>query len=105
MQGATVATRVQQAAAEYEELVSMDVHKELLSILDDALGLHGRAATLDEGSPLLGALPELDSLGVVKVITTIEERFGFAIADDEIDASSFATVGALSEFVKAKVAA
>ncbi|HYC48829.1 MAG TPA: phosphopantetheine-binding protein [Burkholderiales bacterium] len=83
----------------------MDVQKEVLSILDQALGLNGRSATLDEKSPLLGALPELDSLAVVRVITTIEERFGFAIADDEIDASSFATLGALSDFVKARVAA
>lgn len=83
----------------------MDVQKQVLDVIDEALSLNGRAAALRSDSPLLGAIPELDSLGVVKIITTLEERFGFMIADDEIDAASFATVGALADFVKAKVAA
>lgn len=76
---------------------------EVLKILDEVLKLKGRAATLNRGSPLLGALPELDSVAVFNVITTMEERFGFTIADDEIDGSDFATVGTLADFVKTKV--
>jgi acyl carrier protein len=53
---------------------------------------------------LLGAVPELDSMAVVSVITTLEERFGFAVADDEIDGSTFATVGSLVGFVQRKLA-
>jgi acyl carrier protein len=56
-------------------------------------------------TPLLGAIPELDSMAVVTVITTLEERFGFAVADDEIDGSTFATVGSLVAFVKTKLEA
>jgi len=82
----------------------LDVQNEVLNILDEALGLNGRAATMDRDSPLLGAVPELDSIAVVRVITTLEERFGFMIADDDLDASSFATVGTLADFVRSKLA-
>jgi acyl carrier protein len=34
----------------------------------------------------------------------MEERFGFVVEDDEIDGSSFATVGSLVEFVEGKLA-
>ena len=78
------------------------MEKEVVSILREVLSLDGDAAQFDRHSPLLGALPELDSMGVAALITTLEERFGFAIADDEIDASSFSTVGTLTDFVTQK---
>lgn len=77
--------------------------QEVLQILDEVLSLKGRAAAMTRASPLLGVIPELDSMALVSVITTLEERFGFTIADDELDASSFETLGALSDFVTAKV--
>ena len=80
----------------------MELQQEVASVLDDALSLNGRAASLGRDSPLLGALPELDSMGVVALITALEEHFGIAIGDDELDASSFATLGSLSDFVADK---
>lgn len=79
------------------------MQQEVLRILDEVLSLRGRAGTMGRESPLLGAIPELDSMAVVSVIITLEERFGFTVADDELDGSSFATVGALTDFVKAKM--
>jgi acyl carrier protein len=58
---------------------------------------------LDGRSPLLGALPELDSMAVVHVLTAIEEHFGIVISDDEISAEAFSTLGALAEFVESKL--
>jgi acyl carrier protein len=81
----------------------LDVHQQVVRILTDTLNLSGLPATLTVHSPLLGAIPELDSMAVVAVITTIEERFGFVIADDEIDGSTFSTVGSLVAFVDAKL--
>jgi acyl carrier protein len=83
----------------------LDTQQEVLSILDEVLSLRGRSATMGRDSPLLGAIPELDSMAVVSVITTIEERFGFTVADDELDGSSFATVGTLTDFVASKLSA
>ena len=81
----------------------MDTQREVLEILDEVLALQGRSAAMSRESPLLGAIPELDSMAVLTVITTLEERFGFTIDDDELDASSFATVGALAVFVAGKI--
>ena len=75
---------------------------EVLAVLDDVLSLGGQTRRWDRQTPLLGAVPELDSMAVVTLITTLEERFGIAIDDDEIDGDTFASVGALSDFVAAK---
>lgn len=82
----------------------MDIKQEVLSILDEVLSLKGRADAFGVDTPLLGALPELDSMAVVAVITTLEERFGVIVEDDEIDGAVFATVGALVDFVQGKLA-
>jgi acyl carrier protein len=76
----------------------------VLTMLDDTLGLAGRAAAFDETTPLLGAVPELDSMAVVGLIAAMEERFGFYVGDDDIDGSTFETVGTLTDFVASKLA-
>ena len=81
----------------------LDTQQDVLQILDEVLSLKGATRAMSAQTPLLGAIPELDSMAVLTLITTIEERFGFTVADDEIDGSTFATVGSLTEFVKAKL--
>lgn len=83
----------------------MDIKNEVLSILDEVLSLKGRADGFTLETSLLGALPELDSMAVVALITTLEERFGFTVDDDEIDGAVFASVGTLVDFVHDKLAA
>ena len=83
----------------------MEVQPEILRLLDEVLSLEGRSATFTRDTHLLGALPELDSMAVVSLITAIEESFGFAIDDDDIDGDTFASVGALVDFVAGKTAA
>jgi acyl carrier protein len=82
----------------------LDIKKEVLVVLDEVLSLNGRAEAFDLETPLLGALPELDSMAVVGVINMLEERFGFFVEDDEIDGASFETVGSLVAFVEGKFA-
>ena len=83
----------------------MDSQKEVLQLLDDVLSLNGRAVrSFDAGTPLLGAVPELDSMAVVNVITALEERFGITVDDDEIGGETFASVGSLASFVSGKLA-
>ena len=76
----------------------------VLEILETELALNGRAAGFTADTPLLGALPELDSMAVIGLINAMQERFGFYIEDDEIDGSAFATVGAMVDFVENKLA-
>ena len=83
----------------------LDTQTEVLSILDDVLSLGGRAMTFDAATPLLGAIPELDSMAVVTLISSLEERFGILVDDDEISGDTFATVGTVTTFVAGKLAA
>lgn len=82
----------------------MDAQREVLKLLDDVLSLGGRSSTFTADTPLLGAIPELDSMAVVTLITSMEERLGLVIDDDAIDGSTFATVGTLTAFVEQQLA-
>lgn len=73
-------------------------------LLGQVLQLGAKAQSLQSSSPLLGALPELDSMAVVHVLTAIEEHYGVAFADDELSAETFATLGTLADFVESKLA-
>ncbi len=75
------------------------IHNEVLALLDDVLSLDGRALGFSADTPLLGDLPELDSMAVIAVIHEIEARFGIEVPDDEVDGNSFATVGTVVDFV------
>ena len=83
----------------------MNVLKEVRRVLDEVLSLGGRSAAFTRETPLMGAIPELDSMAVVTLITTLEAQFGLVVDDDDIDGSTFATVGSLSDFVASKLAA
>jgi acyl carrier protein len=75
----------------------------IMTYLDEVKASLGDAGQrLNEQSPLLGSLPELDSMAVVSLIGALEERFGIAIDDDDISASTFETLGSLAAFVAAK---
>ncbi len=72
-------------------------------ILGDALQLGPRVNAFDSSTPLIGNIPELDSMAVVSVITAIEEHFGFIVHDDEISAETFQCLGSLAAFVEQKL--
>lgn len=76
---------------------------EMQDLLGSVLQLGDRRHALDRDSALMGAIPELDSMAVLSVLTAIEEHFGFYIENDEVDAATFETVGALLRFVETKL--
>ncbi|MCY7305057.1 MAG: phosphopantetheine-binding protein [Rhodoferax sp.] len=82
----------------------LNIEEEVLRVLDEVLSLNGRTIAFTRDTPLLGAIPELDSMAVVSLITTLEDQFGLVVDDDEIDGATFATVGSLADFVTAKLA-
>lgn len=81
----------------------LDTNKEVRRILDEVLSLNGRSAAFTLDTPLLGALPELDSMAVVTLITTLEEQLGLVVDDDDMDGATFATLGSLIDFVNGKL--
>lgn len=83
---------------------TIDVDSMMRALLRDVLGLtRDRADAFDAGTPLFGALPELDSMAVAGLLTEIEDRFDILIDDEDIDGDTFETFGSLVAFAQAKV--
>lgn len=82
----------------------MDLQSDILAILHSALGLPQGAIAADPATPLMGALPELDSMSVVSILLSFEEQYGITIDDDEVGVEAFATVGSLTDFLAARLA-
>jgi acyl carrier protein len=82
----------------------VNVEQEVIKTLQSVLSLAPGSVTLTADTALLGSIPELDSMAVVSILTALEERFGFAIDDDEVDGRTFESVGSLTSFVQAKLA-
>lgn len=82
----------------------MSIEDDVIAVLTTTLGIEDRAHLINAATPLLGSLPELDSLAVVEVIAALDQRFGFTIEDHEVTGEIFETVGTLTKLVESKVA-
>jgi len=83
----------------------MNVEQEVLKVLDEVLSLGGRSAGFTRETHLLGAIPELDSMAVVTLLTTLEDRLGIAVDDGDIGGDTFATLGSLVDYVNQQLPA
>ena len=81
-------------------MVALD---QVLDVLAESLDSSVPFHEMNKEAPLLGAIPELDSMAIVGIITSIEERFGIMFDDDELDAEVFETVGSLHDQIVAKM--
>lgn len=77
----------------------MTVLESVLRIIDRELNLNGKALDFTEDTKLRGSLPQLDSLAIVSVITTLEEQLGFEFPEDQLDGAIFESVGSLVDCV------
>jgi acyl carrier protein len=73
------------------------------AVVVETLGVEDRADTLDDGTPLLGSMPELDSMAVLELVLALEERFGISIEGDDVTAEAFETLGSLTALVDGKL--
>jgi acyl carrier protein len=78
---------------------------EVKLLIGEILQLGDRVGIFGPETPLLGSIPEFDSMAVVTLIHALEQQFGIQIADDEISAETFETVGRVYDFVRDKVVA
>ena len=81
----------------------MNTEQIVLATLDEALSLQGRSKSFTPDTQLLGALPEFDSMAVITVITSLEERFDIVVEDDELEAEVFENIESLVRFVDMKL--
>ena len=83
----------------------MSIADQVKSVLGQVLKLEDKARHFDESTGLFGTIAELDSRAVVTLVATLEDQFAITVADDEITAEVFETVGSLTEFIERKLAA
>ena len=72
------------------------------AVLVDTLGIEDRAAGIDAATPLIGSLPELDSLAVMELVLALEVRFGITVEGEDVTAEVFETLASLAAFVDSK---
>ncbi|MEV4201040.1 acyl carrier protein [Micromonospora globbae] len=86
------------------ELTNTALVDDVRSVVVATLGVEDRADTLVPSTPLLGSLPELDSLAVVELLAALQERFDIEFDDEDVTAESFETLGSLTALVESKLA-
>jgi acyl carrier protein len=58
---------------------------------------------LGDGTGLLGEGIGLDSVETLQLVARMEEVFGLTIADEDLDAAHFRTVGTFARFIEARL--
>ena len=74
---------------------------EVKNLVAKTLGIEDRIDSMDASTPLLGEMPELDSLAVVEIAAGIEGTFNFRVDGTNFTAEAFETLGSLAAFVDA----
>jgi acyl carrier protein len=78
-----------------------DISDRVRGFIVSELMFEDSAATLADDTPLLDGV--IDSLGLMQMISFIEEEFDVSIDDAEVTASNFRTVGDIEKLVQPKV--
>jgi acyl carrier protein len=81
----------------------MDALSFTVNVVCSCLQLDPEEAQLDVNTPLLGGLPDFNSLTIATVIESIEEQLDCTIEDEELTGELFETVGTLAQFVETKM--
>jgi acyl carrier protein len=79
-----------------------DVRTGIREYLATAILFEGDAASFTEGTELIPGL--VDSLGLMQLITFVEEEYGISFSDEEASAQNFATLGNMEALVEGKLA-
>ena len=74
---------------------------EVKDVVVETLGIADRADQIGPTTPLLGTLPELDSMAVLELILALEQRFGITVEDEDVTAEAFETLERLTALVDA----
>ena len=77
--------------------------EQVLEVLAKSLPLPETTYEMGEQAPLLGAIPELDSMTITGIIAGLEESFGIVFDDEDLDAGAFQTVGTLRDLIASKM--
>jgi acyl carrier protein len=73
------------------------------AVVVGTLGLAARGDSLDATTPLLGSVPELDSMAVLELILALEHRFDIVLDGEDVTGEAFETLASLTALVEAKL--
>jgi acyl carrier protein len=77
--------------------------EDVKDVVVTTLRLEDRAAEIDADTPLLGSLPELDSMAVLELVYALEERFEITVEGEDVTAEAFESLTTLTAFVADKL--
>jgi acyl carrier protein len=69
------------------------------AVVVETLGIEDRADAIDATTPLLGSVPELDSMAVLELILALEERFDVTLDGQDVTAEAFESLASLTALV------
>jgi acyl carrier protein len=75
---------------------------DVTTVLVQTLGIEDRRDSFEGSTELLGAIPELDSLAILELVTALEDHFDIVVDDADFNGEVFETLGTLSTFVDGK---
>jgi D-alanine--poly(phosphoribitol) ligase subunit 2 len=78
-----------------------DVSSEIRQYLATKILFEGDPAALRDDTELVGSL--VDSLGLMQLVSFIEEQYGVTFEDDEVSVENFRTLGDMDRLVLAKM--
>ncbi len=78
-----------------------EISDRIRDYINSELMLEDSSASLSDDTPLLAGV--IDSLGLMQLISFIEEEFDVAIDDAEVTATNFRTVGDIQRLIDQKV--
>ena len=78
-----------------------DVKKQIRQFISTNFPLAGRQTSVTDSESLF-ASGVVDSLGVLDLVTFVEDAFGIIVADEDLLAANFETIEQLAAFVHTK---
>jgi acyl carrier protein len=75
---------------------------QVIQVIGETLNLGKRVDGMNSETRLLGSIPEFDSMSIVNIMLTLEERLDTEFDDDDLSAETFETVGTLTAFIRAQ---
>jgi len=84
------------------EVTDGELFNQLRAVVGDALQLGPSGESLQPQTPLLGNLPELDSMAVLALISALEEHFQILVEDDDDMSEAFTTMDSLARYIERK---
>lgn len=80
----------------------MNIGQEIREFIHQEIAFGDESVTIAEETPLYEGI--LDSLGLVDLVSFLENRFGIVIEDEDLSSENFRTVAAIQRLVDRRTA-